>query len=66
METVIKPKWMQWAGHAFRAEDMFDLIALMVFCGLEMTTFYWMPFCAPSCFIVPSVLDGTSNKRRTS
>jgi hypothetical protein len=28
METVIKPKWMQWAVHAVRAEDMLDLIAL--------------------------------------
>jgi hypothetical protein len=50
METVIKPKWMRWAGHAVPAEYMLDLIALMLFCGLEMTTFHLMPFCAPSCF----------------
>jgi hypothetical protein len=55
METVIKPKWMQWARHAVRAEDMLDLIALMEFCGLEMTTLYLIPFCAPPCFIVPSL-----------
>jgi len=50
METVIKPKWMGWAGHAVRAEDMLGLIALMVFCNLEMTTSHLMPFCALSCF----------------
>jgi len=67
METVTKPKWMRWAWHAVRLEDMLDLIALVVFYGLEMTTFHLMPFCAPSCFYCAvHVIDSTSNKRMTS
>jgi hypothetical protein len=39
MGLVIKSKWMRWARHAVRSGDVLDLIALTIFCAVEITNF---------------------------